>query len=216
MKSITLLIQNPNKFTVLIMQVSFVLFFLVVAYRIAPGFLPAGALDALLNFSPISAIALCGAVYFRGHSRWALPLASLLVSDTILNLFVHNAPLFGVEMLMRYFAIGAASLLGMFVCNHCAMPLRNPALILSSLASSFIFYITTNAASWVTNPQYPAGVDGLIQALTTGIPGYPSTLWFYRQTILGDLAFTALVAASVSIANFRMAHRLAKHPLQAA
>lgn len=195
------------------MSVSFVLFILVVAYRIAPGFLPAGSLDALLNISPISAIALCGAVYFRGHSRWALPLASLLVSDVILNVFVHHVPLFGVEMLVRYFAIGAVSILGMAVRKYCSKPLRSPALLLSSALGSFIFYIVTNTASWATNPQYSAGLDGLLQALTTGIPGYPSTLWFYRQTILGDVAFTLLVAVSVSVANVRMAHHPEKQPL---
>jgi len=195
------------------MSASLVLFVLVVAYRIAPGFLPSGALDALLNISPVSAIALCGAVYFRGHSRWALPFASLLVSDVILNAFVHHVPLFGVEMLARYFAIGAVSILGMVVCQYCSRPLRSPSLLLSSLLGSFIFYVATNTASWASNPQYSSGLNGLIQALTTGIPGYPSTLWFYRQTILGDLAFTLLVAASVSMANFRLAYQPDKQPL---
>ena len=195
------------------MSASFVLFILVVAYRIAPGFLPAGSMDVLLNFSPISAIALCGAVYFRGHSRWALPLSSILLSDLILNAFVYDVPLLGAEMLVRYFAIGAVSILGTVVCKYCSRPLQSPALLLSSALGSFIFYITTNTAAWATNPQYSPGLEGLIQALTIGIPGYPSTLWFYRQTILGDLAFTALVTASVWVANFRVARQPQKQLL---
>lgn len=198
------------------MSVSFVLFVLVVAYRIAPGFLPAGSLDALLNFSPISAIALCGAMYLRGYSRWALPLSSLLLSDVILNAFVYHIPILGLEMLARYFAIGAVSLLGIAVCKSCSKPLWIPSILLSSTLGSFIFYVATNTASWATNPEYSPNLGGLLQALTTGIPGYPSTLWFYRQTILGDLAFTLLVAASVSVANYRMAHHPEKQALPAA
>lgn len=195
------------------MSVSFVLFIFVVAYRIAPGFLPAGSMDALLNISPISAIALCGAAYFRGHARWALPLSSILLSDLILNAFVYDVPLLGIEMLVRYSAIGAVSILGTLVCKHCPNQLRSPALLLSSALGSFIFYVATNTAAWATNPQYSSGFEGLFQALTIGTPGYPSTLWFYRQTILGDLAFTALVTASVWVANLRVARQPEKQPL---
>ena len=44
-------------------------------------------------------------------------------------------------------------------------------------------------------PRYAKTGAGWLQALTSGLPGYPSTLLFFRNTAASDLLFTLLFAA---------------------
>ena len=37
--------------------------------------------------------------------------------------------------------------------------------------------------------------------MTTGLPGYPSTWWFYRYTLLSDLFFTLLFVGCMAAAK---------------
>ena len=50
----------------------------------------------------------------------------------------------------------------------------------------------TNTSSWLTGPGYAHTFAGWLQALTTGLPGYPPTWMFFRSTLLSDLLFTTL------------------------
>ncbi|MDB6149490.1 MAG: hypothetical protein JWQ44_938, partial [Chthoniobacter sp.] len=50
---------------------------------------------------------------------------------------------------------------------------------------------------------------GWTQAMTTGLPGYPSTLLFFRNTLLSDLSFSALFLICVAFPS------KTKSPLQA-
>jgi hypothetical protein len=186
-----------------LMWPSIALFLLILAYRTAPLFLPEGSWNAALNISPVSAVALCGAVYFRGHTRWLVPFSSLFAADCLLNTFAYHAPLLSGEMLVRYCAVASASALGFMIRKHTEGSVRLPSLVLASGLGSFIFYITTNTAAWAANPAYAPTLGGLLQSLTSGLPGYPSTLWFYRQTLIGDVLFTLIFAASVTLANSR-------------
>ena len=57
---------------------------------------------------------------------------------------------------------------------------------------SVIFYLVTNTGCWLTDPNYPPTFAGWVQSLTTGLPGYPQTWTFFRNSLLGDLLFAAL------------------------
>ena len=85
-----------------------ILMLAVIAYRVGFGIVGSSHLDWLHNFSPLAAVALCGAAFFP--KRWAVaaPLAALLVSDLILNAHYHIAPLSWI-MLPQYLALLAIS-----------------------------------------------------------------------------------------------------------
>ena len=53
-----------------------------------------------------------------------------------------------------------------------------------------LFYVITNAFSWLTDPGYVKNFAGLIQALTVGLPQYSATpTWmFFRNSLVSDLA----------------------------
>jgi hypothetical protein len=62
----------------------------------------------------------------------------------------------------------------------------------ASIGASIVFYVITNAFSWLSDPGYAKTVGGLWQALTIGLPQYAATpTWmFFRNSLLSDFFFT--------------------------
>jgi hypothetical protein len=123
-----------------------------------------------------------------------LPLGMLFISDFVLNIFHYHQPFLTFDILPRYAALGLISGLG-FVLRGRAGLVR---LLLASFAGSLLFYFITNTGSWLHEPGYAKTAAGWLQALTTGLPGYPSTWWFYRHTLASDLFFTTLFVLCVA------------------
>jgi hypothetical protein len=71
--------------------------------------------------------------------------------------------------------------------------------LLGGLLGAVLFYLTTNTASWLYNPDYSKTLAGWIQALTGGIPGYPPTWTFFRNTLMSGGLFTGLFAGALKL-----------------
>jgi hypothetical protein len=188
------------------------LLLVVVLYRVVLGIAGSADMQWLHNFAPVAAIALCGAVYLPRRIAWLLPMAMLLVSDLVLNIFHYHVPLFTWDILPRYAALGLITGLG-FTLRGKARP---PVLLAGSLAGSILFYLITNTGSWIAEPGYAKTAAGWFQAVTTGLPGFPPTWWFYRHTVISDLLFTALFAASMHLAQRSAVSLPAREPASAA
>ena len=67
-------------------------------------------------------------------------------------------------------------------------------LLNGSLLGAIVFYVVTNTQSWAADPFYAKTLAGWWQALTVGHPEYPPTVFFFRNTLFGDLMFTGLFA----------------------
>jgi hypothetical protein len=173
---------------------AFILILFVVAYRIAAGLLIHSGTAWLSNFQPLAAIALCGAVYFPMKYKFSVPLLALLGSDIALNLH-YGASLRDPQILSRYLAFVIVGCIGLALQNRASLKTLLPA----SIVGSTIFYVITNAFSWLSDPGYVKNFGGLIQALTVGLPEYSATpTWmFFRNTLLSDLFFTILFVACV-------------------
>jgi len=167
----------------------------VVLYRILSGFIGSGDFHWAHNFAPVAAIALCGAVYLPRRLAAALPIAMLFISDVVLNVFHYHFPFDPKEILPRYVALALISILGFALRGRASIP----RLLGASLAGSLIFFVLSNTGSWWYEKSYPGTFSGWVQALTTGLPGYPSTLWFYRWTVLSDLFYTLLFAICMAV-----------------
>jgi hypothetical protein len=155
-------------------------FFRVIRVEVAPEVLP--------NFSPLMATALCGAVFIPGVAGLVIPVAALLISDALLNLH-YGAPVVSVQMLWTLpcylIAVGFGWILrerggGLWT------------ILGATLSASVIFYLVTNTGSWLGLPAYPQTFAGWVQSVTTGLPGYPPTWSFLRNSLAGDLLFAAL------------------------
>ena len=159
---------------------------------------------ALSNVAPITALAFCGAAYLHDWRWWLVPFGALLLSDLWLN--HYHATQFGYtwsagEMLLRLLCFAAAVGIGWLVARR-----RNLFTLLGgTLGSAFIFYLGTNTVAWAGDPFYAKTLAGWVQALTEGHPEYPSTLWFFRNTLFGDLLFTGVFALIIRIAALRNA-----------
>ena len=125
------------------------------------------------NFAPITGIALFAAVKFQ-HKLIALllPLSCLFITDLILGLGWIN--------LFVYGAFGVISLLG-FATKKVK--------IQTVLLSSILFFLVSNLGVWLL--YYPLSVEGLTTCFTLAIP-------FFTNTLLGDLAYTAVLFYSFS------------------
>jgi hypothetical protein len=87
--------------------------------------------------------------------------------------------------------------LGVIIAKHASLK----TLLLASLAGSTLFYIITNAFSWLSDPGYAKNFAGLIQALSVGLPQYSATpTWmFFRNSVMSDLVFTGLFVLSMKL-----------------
>ncbi|MCE9608660.1 MAG: hypothetical protein K8R23_00370 [Chthoniobacter sp.] len=164
------------------------LLIIVVAYRIASGFVGSTDFSWMHNFAPLAAVALCGAVYLPRRFAFALPLTMLFLSDLVLNVFHYHQPLATVEILPRYLALALIAGLGLALQGKA----RLGSLLAASVGGSVAFYVITNTGSWLYEPGYARNVGGWLQALTRGLPGYPATWTFYVNTLLSDVGFTLL------------------------
>jgi hypothetical protein len=159
-----------------------------VAYRVL-----ATVDTSLSNFSPLMAIAFCGAVYFRNRWLWLIPFLALGLSDLYINHYYLREYGFSwpVSGLVARTACFAAALgIGAWVARRKSwLHLLN-----GTLLGALLFYVVTNTQSWAADPFYAKTLAGWWQALTVGHPEYPPTVLFFRNTIFGDFLFTGLFA----------------------
>ena len=172
---------------------------IAIVYRIVIGVAGMTHMEWLHNFSPMAAIALCGAIFFPRRIAILAPLAAFLVSDLVLNAFYmastpHVTSLLSARMIPEYLALGLSAFLGWKLRANPKASLILGASIIGSIA----FYVITNTGDWLTEPLYAKTLAGWVQALTTGLPGYPPTFTFFRNTLASDLLFTAIFVACMA------------------
>jgi len=172
------------------------LIFSAVAYRVMSGLLIHSGASWLSNFVPLAAIALCSAAYFPKKYKFAVPLVTLFISDAVLN-FRYGAPLLDPQILCRYLALALVGWIGLLLQYRASLKTLLPA----SIVGSTVFYVITNAFSWLSDPGYAKNLAGLIQALTVGLPQYSATpSWmFFRNSLLSDLVFTLLFIVCMNL-----------------
>ena len=156
-------------------------------------------LPALPNFSPVMAIAFCGALFLPGRMVFAIALPALFISDLLLNAH-YGVALLNVSMLFTYACYGFAIWLGWMLRG------KGLSWILGgTLLNAVVFYLVTNTLAWAGNVAYSQSVAGWVQSLTVGLPGFPPTWTFFRNSLAGDLLFTALFLGVYALAKNRSA-----------
>jgi hypothetical protein len=146
-------------------------------------------LPELPNFSPIAAVAFCGGLFLPGRMAWIVPLTALLVSDVLLSLFL-GYPIVGGWQIVSWLAIAAIVGIGRLMARR---DFSTVGFFSAVLGSGVLFYLVTNSAAWLMNPAYPSGLGGLVMSLTTGLPGFPPSWVFLRNSLASDLVFSGLL-----------------------
>jgi hypothetical protein len=164
-----------------------------------PGVLP-------LNFSAAYALAFCAGVYLPGRMAWWMPISVLLVTDVLLNVFYYDVSPVSFYLLMQHAGYVTLILIGrQFRARSSFLGLLG-----GGLLGALVFYLITNTAAWFQNPEYPKTLLGWIQALTTGLPGYPPTWTFFRNTLLSGGLFTSLFVGAMKLTEPRDAEEAAE------
>ncbi len=165
------------------------------AYRVGAVFVP-----ELSNLSPIMALAFCGAAYLERRLLWLVPFVALTASDLWIDRYYASQYGYTWDLagaLLRIACFAAALSVGALVAR------RRTALNMISgvLACSILFYLVSNTAAWLGDAYYVKSAAGWWQAMTVGHAEFPPTLWFFRNTLIGDLLFTGVFALAMSRAR---------------
>tara|TARA_X000000368_G_scaffold85568_1_gene64936 strand:+ start:1560 stop:2114 length:555 start_codon:yes stop_codon:yes gene_type:complete len=140
------------------------------------------------NFTPVGAIALFGGVYFKNKFHaFLITISSLFISDLIINNFFlshyfKEFTLFYSGFLWQYLSFILIILIGIFSLKK----FNFKKLIISTIASSLVFFIITNFGVWINGSLYSKDLIGLVLCYTMAIP-------FYKGTLLGFLFYSFLL-----------------------
>jgi len=180
----------------------------LIALAIGFRLLRATTLPELPNFSPIMAIAVCGALVLPGGLAMLIPLIALAITDLALNAH-YGVALFDRAEILSYgcYAVGVASGLGLRRLGAGSLATMG-----TVGANSLLFYVVTNSVCWFDNPAYAKTLAGWAQALTVGVPGFPPTWIFFRTSLVSDLLF----AGGFLVAVHFLTRERAPHPAVAA
>ena len=69
--------------------------------------------------------------------------------------------------------------------------------VIGTVLASVLFFFITNFAVWFGTNMYTKDLAGLINCYIAGIP-------FYRNTLMGDLFFTGLLAGGYELITHRI------------
>ncbi len=149
-----------------------------VSVFIGIGLIVLAALSRLIphpmNFAPITAIALFGGFYFDKRIAPVLPLAALVISDSIIGFYDGIAWVYGSFLLVVA--------IGMFAKKFKSIPVVYG----TSLLGSVLFFLITNFAVWKSGIMYSLDWKGLVECYAAGIP-------FFRNAVIGDLLYVTAI-----------------------
>lgn len=140
------------------------------------------------NMTSVSAVALFGGAYFADKRlAFLVPLAALFLSDLVLGFYAH--------MEVVYLAFLLVVCIGLWLQKHRTVL----AIAGASIASSIVFFLVTNFVGFhVDGGLYPMTFNGMVESYIAGLP-------FLRNTVVGDLLYTALLFGGFALMENRFA-----------
>ena len=129
----------------------------------------------LPNMAPIGALALFSGVYLKRRYGFLVPVLALLASDLFIGFYDLRL------MAVVYGSFALAAVIGWLVRKN-----KNVlSIALGTLGGSIIFFLTTNFAVWLFSDWYAENLSGLIMSYTLALP-------FFRNSLMGDIFYTAV------------------------
>lgn len=172
-------------------------------FLILSGLILAAAISRLIphpyNFAPIGAMSLMGAAYFSDKKfSFILPFIAMFVSDLLINNILYASYFQGFTLFTPgagwvYGAIALIVLAGIFLLKKVTLP----RVIVGSLSASVIFFIVSNFGVWLSDPDYPLTISGLLLCYEMAIP-------FFHNTVLGDLVYCSVLFGGFEYAKTRI------------
>jgi hypothetical protein len=144
------------------------------------------------NITPLGAMFLFSGATFRSKTQsLAVPLAALLLSDYAVIHFVYSGN-YGWFSPYTWGGFVIAGLIGWMLRPKITWA----RVAITSISGSVAFFIISNFGVWVAGKLYPVSISGLTECYVAALP-------FFRNSILGDLAYTALMFGSYHLLRHR-------------
>jgi hypothetical protein len=126
------------------------------------------------NFAPVAAVAIFGSAILPKKWALSLPLVIMVSSDLIIGF--HS---------LIWVTWGSFLMIAIFSSKYLRQ-IRLLNVVGTSLAASLFFFLATNFGVWCEGRLYPLTFNGFINCYYNALP-------FFRNTLLGDLAFCGLL-----------------------
>jgi len=124
----------------------------------------------------------------RGAWSWIAPICAVFVTDLLLN------PSYGVSFLEPFMLATSFSYLLVFLLGKSLVKTKSLGLLVGGgIAGALVFHVITCSFAWWSNPAYAKSLNGLIQAITIGQPGFPPAYLFLRNTMASSILFTSVI-----------------------
>lgn len=156
----------------------------------------AGWIDLPPNVAPVSALAMFAAATLPRRWSFTVPIGLMVVSDAVIGWYTWQV------MVSVYLSFMGSLALGTWIRSK----MNVTRIALATLAGSALFFFVTNAASWAFETMYPHTLSGLGQSYLAGLP-------FFRNTVLGDLGYSALFFGLGALAMVYSRQRTSHHVL---
>lgn len=141
------------------------------------------------NFTPLTAVTVLGAFYFRQlMPAVLLPMGVLALSDVLLPSHDSLPVLMSVHLMMI-----VPLLLGRTARRTDGWQ-RGVCLALGGFVPATAFFLVTNFAVWFFQSAYEKSLEGLATCYAAALP-------FYRWMLAGDLFYLAVLLGCLAIAN---------------
>ncbi len=151
--------------------------------------------EAAPNFAGVAAVALFAGFFFSTRLAVAVPLAAMLISDSIIGFYDP-----------RQMAVVYAMLLLPVMLRTFVAPAGRPApwrILGAAALCSVAFFLATNLAVWAFGTMYTHDFAGFLLCYTKALP-------FFRFTIASDLAYSGVLFGTYAlITRAAMARRTA-------
>ena len=158
--------------------------------------------EVLENFTPWMALAFTGTLVFPRRVTFLLIPLLLVGIDSAAT---GPASVLPWEALSVYPCFALAS----WLAARWRGQLSLVGSLLGVAGCTIAFYLITNTISWISAPAYAKTLSGLLQALTTGEPGYAPTWSFLMNSLVSDLGFSLLLLAAYNTeASLRQQQRI--------
>jgi len=149
------------------------------------------------NFTPIGAMALFGGAYLKNkYHALIIPIASLWISDLIINNFIFSFysdfTWFYPGFLWQYASFILIIIVGYFFLKK--LNFKN--VFISTIFSSVLFFIITNLGVWLSGTMYSLDLQGLITCYFMALP-------FFKGTVLGFICYSTFLFGTLELSKYK-------------
>lgn len=165
------------------------LFMIIVAAMRIPN---AAGLTAWSNFTPIGAMGLFGGAYFtKKWKAFTFPLLTLLASDLIINLFVHDGK-YGIMYSSWYFVYGGFCVIVLFG-NWLLKKVSVQSIVLTGIAATLAYWLIVDFGVFLvgctditTGQVMDHSFSSLIKCYAQGAP-------YMKNFLAGTLVYSGIM-----------------------